>query len=88
MPEHANFSVASHSCMGMLERFDPEKDIDSFEDDDLETIAYAMFNAAASMRMLYVVDKYITDEARTKGEELMKKYDAFYPILRYNPEKA
>lgn len=64
-----------------------EKEIDSLEYDDLETIAYAMFNAAASMRMLHVVDKYITDEARTMGEKLMKKYDAFYPILRYNPEK-
>jgi hypothetical protein len=64
-----------------------EKDIDSFEDDALETIAFAMFNAAASQRMLYIIDKYITDEARAKGEKLMREYDAYYPILRHNPEK-
>lgn len=63
------------------------KDIDSLDDEDLKLIVFDLFNAAASQRMLYVIDKYITDEARTKGEELMKKYDAFYPILRYNPEK-
>jgi hypothetical protein len=28
------------------------------------------------------VDKYISDEARAKGEELMRKYDVYYPIIR------
>lgn len=39
-----------------------------------------------SQRIHYLVDKYITDEARAKGEELMRKYDAYYPILRHKPE--
>jgi hypothetical protein len=34
-----------------------------------------------------LVDKYISDEARAKGEELMRKYDAYYPILRRKPEE-
>ena len=58
------------------------EDIKSLNDDDLETIVFALFNAAASQRILYLVDKYITDEARTKGEELMRKYNVFHPILR------
>ena len=63
------------------------KDIGSLDDEDLKLIVFDLFNAAASQRMLYVIDKYISDEARAKGEELMRKYDAFYPILRRNPEK-
>ena len=62
------------------------KDINTLEDEDLETIVFALFNAAASQRILYLVDKHITDEARAKGEELMRKYDAYYPILRHKPE--
>ena len=46
-----------------------------------------MFNAAASQRMLYIIDKYITDEARAKGEELMREYNAYYPILRHKPDE-
>ena len=64
-----------------------KKDINSLNNDDLELMVFALFNAAASQRILYLVDKYITDEARVKGEELMRKYDAYYPILRHNPEK-
>lgn len=64
-----------------------EKDINSLEDEDLETISFAMFNAAASQRMLYIIDKYITDEARAKGEELMREYNAYYPILRHKPDE-
>ena len=41
-----------------------------------------------SQRILYLVDKYITDEARAKGEELMRKYDAYYPIIRRKPEES
>ena len=62
------------------------KDINLLNDDDLELIVFDLFNAAASQRILYLVDKYITDEARAKGEELMRKYDAYYPILRHKPE--
>mgnify|MGYP006988834029 FL=1 len=62
------------------------ENINSLNDDDLELIVFDLFNAAASQRILYLVDKYITDEARAKGEELMRKYDAYYPILRHKPE--
>lgn len=62
------------------------KNINSLNDDDLELIVFDLFNAAASQRILYLVDKYITDEVRAKGEELMRKYDAYYPILRHKPE--
>jgi len=63
------------------------KDIDSLDDEDLELIMYDLFNAAASQRILYLVDKYISVEARSKGEELMKKYDVYHPILRRRLEK-
>lgn len=63
------------------------KDIGSLEDEDLELIVYDLFNAAASQRTLYLVDKYITDEARSKGEELMRKYDVYHPILRRKIDK-
>ena len=49
-------------------------------------IVFDLFNAAASQRILYLVDKYITEEARAKGEELMRKYDAYFPILRHKPK--
>lgn len=58
------------------------KDPESLDDEDLGDIVHSLFDAAASQRILYLVDKYITDEARAKGEELMRKYDAYYPILR------
>lgn len=58
------------------------KDLKSLDEEDLGAIVYSLFNAAASQRILYLVDKYISDEARAKGEELMRKYDAYYPILR------
>ena len=63
------------------------KDIGSLDDEDLELIVFDLFNAAASQRMLYIIDKYITDEARAKGEELMRKYDAYHPILRRKPDE-
>ena len=63
------------------------KDIDSLDDEDLELIVFDLFNAAACQRILYLVDKHISDEARAKGEELMRKYDAYYPILRCKPEE-
>ena len=63
------------------------KDISLLDDEDLELIVFDLFNAAASQRILYLVDKYISDEARAKGEELMRKYDAYYPILRRKPEE-
>lgn len=59
-----------------------EDEPESLSDEDLCGIIQALFEAAASQRILYLVDKYITDEARAKGEELMRKYNMFYPILR------
>lgn len=47
---------------------------------------FGLFNAAASQKILYLVDKYITDEARAKGEGLMRKYDVHYPILWHKLE--
>ena len=61
-----------------LLREDPQK----LNAEDLGNIVHSLFDAAASQRILYLVDKYITDEARAKGEELMRKYDAYNPILR------
>ena len=48
----------------------------------LEEILFGVFSVAASYRILYLVDKYITPEAREKGKLLMKKYcDNEYSIL-------
>ena len=58
------------------------KDLESLDEKELCRMVQALFDAAASQRVLYIVDKYISDEARAKGEELMRKYDAYYPILR------
>lgn len=63
------------------------KDISLLDDEDLELIVFDLFNAAASQRILYLVDKYISDEARVKGEELMRKYNEYHPILRRKPEE-
>ena len=57
----------------------------TLSDDDLGLIVFDLFNAAASQRILYLVDKYITAEAKVMGEELMRKYDVFHPILRRKP---
>ena len=61
------------------------KDINTLTEEDLEEIVKNLFDAAASQRILYIVDKHITDEARAKGEELMRKYDVYHPILRRKP---
>ena len=61
------------------------KDLKSLDEEDLGEIVHSLFDAAASQRILYLVDKYITHEARAKGEELMRKYNAYYPILRCKP---
>ncbi len=45
-----------------------------------------LFNAGASMRMLYIIDKYMKDDVRQKGIELLKRYDANYPLLNYKPD--
>lgn len=68
--------------------------LDAFKDniadlsrDRLERIIFCLFQVAASYRILDLVDTYITPKARKEGEDLMKKYDVYYPILRYRPKK-
>ena len=63
-----------------------EKNIDKLDDEDLCRCLYCLFNAGAAQRMLYIIDKYIKDDVREKGAELLKRHNAYYPILRYNPE--
>lgn len=60
-----------------------ENNIDNLDDEDLCRYLCYIFNAGASMRMLYIIDKYIKDDVREKGSELLKRYGSYYPILRY-----
>ena len=63
-----------------------ENNIDNLDDEELCRYLCYIFNAGSSMRMLYIIDKYLKDDVREKGTELLKRYDAYYPILRYRPE--
>lgn len=63
-----------------------ENNIDNLDDEDLCRYLCYLFNAGASQRMLYIIDKYIKDDVREKGAELLKRYDSYYPILRYKPD--
>ena len=65
---------------------DFEENIDNLTDDELCMYLYCLFNAGASMRMLYIIDKYIRDDVREKGIELLKRYDAYFTLLHYKPE--
>lgn len=57
------------------------KDINQLETTVLERIVEGIFNVGACERILHLTDKYISDEARQKGKELMKKYlDKIYEI--------
>ncbi len=51
-----------------------EGDIYSLSTSTLEEVLEGIFNVAACERILYLTDKYICDEARDKGNELMLKY--------------
>ena len=64
-----------------------EKNIDHLDDEELCMYLCYLFNAGASMRMLYIIDKYMKDDVKEKGVELLKRYDAYHPILRYKPER-
>ena len=55
--------------------------------DSLERIVYCLFQVAACYRILYLVDKNISPSAKAKGEELMLKYDVYYPILDFKPDE-
>ena len=50
---------------------DLEKDINSLSVSTLEEVMEGLFNVAACERILYLTDKYISDEARAKGDEMM-----------------
>ena len=65
-----------------------EKDMNALCIDEIEMIVFSLFNAAASYRILYLVDKYLSPEARQRGKELMKKYlsDEF-ELLRFKPQE-
>ena len=60
-----------------------EKDIASLPVETLENVVEGIFDVAACERILYLTDKYISDEARSKGEKLMLKHlGKIYPILK------
>ena len=65
---------------------DFEENIDTLSNQKLCMYLCCIFNAGASMRMLYIIDKYIRDDVREKGIELLKRYDAYFPLLHYKPE--
>ena len=53
---------------------DLDGDIGSLPVQTLEEVVEGIFNVAACERILYLTDKFISDEARAKGEELMLKH--------------
>lgn len=61
------------------------EEIDSLDSEELSRLLCYLFNAGASMRMLYIIDKYIDDNVREKGAELLRRYDDYHPILRHKP---
>ena len=59
-----------------------EHDVDSLTDDTLGYVVEGIFNVAACERILYLTNKYISDEARAKGEKMMFEHlGKIYPIL-------
>ena len=65
---------------------DFEENIDTLSNQKLCMYLCCIFNAGASMRMLYIIDKYIRDDVREKGIDLLKRYDAYFPLLNYKPD--
>ena len=65
---------------------DFEENIENINDKEISEYLCCLFNAGASMRMLYIIDKYMKDDVRQKGIELLKRYDANYPLLNYKPD--
>lgn len=60
-----------------------EKDIASLPIETLENVVEGIFDVAACERILYLTDKYITDDAKVKGEKLMLEHlGKIYPILK------
>lgn len=61
---------------------DLDGDINSLPISTLEEVMEGIFNVAACERILYITDKFISDNVRVKGEELMLKHlGKVYPIL-------
>lgn len=91
VPRHTYFDVAPmievskmHSDDYWIEFIhdDLESDICSLPVQTLEEVVEGIFNVAACERILYLTDKFISDEARAKGEELMLKHlGEVYSIL-------
>lgn len=72
------------SCQGLSALRGSIKELSK---DSLERIVYCLFQVAACYRILYLVDKNISPSAKAKGEELMKKYDVYFPILDFKPDE-
>jgi len=53
---------------------DLDKDLSIITTENLERIVEGLFNVGACERILHLTDKYISDEARKEGDELMLKY--------------
>ncbi len=53
---------------------DLDEEISEFETPVLERIVEGVFNVGACERILALTDKYISDNARKEGDELMMKY--------------
>lgn len=91
IPRHTYFDVAPmievskmHSDDYWIEFIhdDLEGDICSLPVQTLEEVVEGIYNVAACERILYLTDKFISDEARAKGEELMMKHlGKIYSIL-------
>ena len=91
VPRHTYFDVAPmievskrHSNDYWIEFIhgDLEGDICSLPILKLEEVVEGIFNVAACESILYLTDKFISDGARAKGEELMMKYlGKVYSIL-------
>ena len=63
-------------------------DIKLLRRERIEDIITCLFNAAASYRILYLIEKYLSPKARINGNQLMKKYlSQEIPILRYKPKE-
>lgn len=59
-----------------------DKDIASLPTSTLEEVVEGLFNVGACERILYLTEKYISNEARAKGEKMMQEHlGKIHPIL-------
>lgn len=60
-----------------------ENDVETLPISTLENVVEGIFDVAACERILYLTDKYISDEARAKGENMMLEHlGKIHSILR------